>query len=566
MKSRILIAALLTAVACTQGPRQLTVLTTDDVHGAWFDSTYTGAGSRNSLMAVNYYVDSVRTADGMKNVLLLDAGDCLQGDNAAYYYNYVDTTGEHLFSRLAAYMKYDAIALGNHDIEAGPAVYRKVERELASHGIPFMAGNAVSDSTGLPVFTPYKVFRRAGMKILVLGYENPNIPAWLDRGLWPDMHFESLIPLVQKDADYLRAAIRPDVTIAVVHSGVGRGDGKVLEDQALDLFKSLRGVDLVVCGHDHRQTAMCADSIGLLNSGSRASYLGIGKITLEPDGSRRIETGLLKVDKEKADPAMREAFRADFEAVRAFTVEEIGLLADDILTREAYAGRCPYTDLLHRVQLEASGAQLSFAAPLTFNGKIPAGVLTNGSLFTIYPFENNLYTIRLSGREIKRYMEYAYGLWLAAPGSGHALAIRPRDDARYGKKGWSFSGAYYNFDSVGGLVYTVDLRKPTGSRITIKSLAGGKPFSENAEYTVAVTSYRANGGGDLLIKGAGIPKEELESRIVGRYGNIRAAVKDFVVKEGVINPGSIYVRALGDWKFLPDGKAVEKDMELLFGK
>ena len=566
MKSRILLVAILLASACTHGPRQLTVLTTDDVHGAWFDSTYTGNGTRNSLMAVNYYVDSIRRAEGQRNVLLLDAGDCIQGDNAAYYYNYMDTTGEHLFSRLAAYMKYDAVIMGNHDLETGPAVYRKVERELASHGIPFMAANALSDSTGLPVFTPYKVFRRAGMKVLVLGYQNPNIAAWLDRSLWPGMHFESLIPLVQKDADYLREAIKPDVTIAVVHSGVGKGDGKVLEDQALDLFKSLRGVDLVVCGHDHRQIAMCADSIGLLNTGSRARYLGIGKITLASDGSKKVETGLLKVDKSKADPAMREAFRADFEAVRAFTNEEIGLLSDDILTREAYAGRCPYTDLLHRVQLEASGAELSFAAPLTFNGKIAAGVLTNGSLFTIYPYENDLCTIRMSGREIKRYMEYDYGRWLAEPGSGHALAIHPRGDARYYKSGWAFVYSHYNLDSVGGLVYTVDLRKPTGSRITIKSLAGGRPFSEDAYYTVAVTSYRASGGGQLLTRGAGIPKEELESRVVGHHGNIRAAVKAFIGREGVIDPDSIWVPALGDWKFVPDGKAVEKDMELLFGK
>lgn len=565
MKFRILLASILAVAACTQGPRQLTVLTTDDVHGAWFDSTYTGGGTRNSLLAVNWYVDSVRRADGARNVLLLDAGDCLQGDNAAYYYNYVDTSAEHLYSRLAAYMKYDAIAMGNHDIEAGPAVYRRVERELAAHGIPFMAGNAVSDSTGLPVFVPYKVFRRAGMKVLVLGYNNPNIAAWLDRGLWPGMHFESLIPLVQKDADYLRAVIKPDVTIAVVHSGVGRGDGKILEDQALDLFQSLRGVDLVVCGHDHRQTAMCADSIGLLNSGSRANYVAIGKIILDPDGSRKIETGLLKVDKNKADPAMREAFRADFEAVREFTREEIGLLADDIFTREAYAGRCPYTDLLHRVQLEASGAQISFAAPLTFNGKIPAGILTNGSLFTIYPYENDLCKIKLTGKEIKNYLEYSYARWLAAPGSGHALNIRPRDDARYGKTGWSFGNAYYNFDSAGGLVYTVDLRKDAGSRVAIKSLAGGKPFREDAEYTVAVTSYRANGGGDLLIKGAGIPKEELDGRIVERCGNIRSAVRDFVGREKVVNPGTIWVPALGDWKFLPDDKAVQKDMILLFG-
>ncbi|MBQ1846327.1 MAG: hypothetical protein II132_10395, partial [Desulfovibrio sp.] len=76
----------------------------------------------------------------------------------------------------------------------------------------------------------------------------------------------------------------------------------------------------------------------------------------------------------------------------------------------------------------------------------------------------------------------------------------------------------------------------------------------------------ASGGGQLLTRGAGIPKEELESRVVGHHGNIRAAVKAFIGREGVIDPDSIWVPAVGDWKFVPDGKAVEKDMELLFGK
>ena len=246
MKHRILLPLLLLIAACTPKPRVLTILTTNDQHGAWFDSVYVEEGTRPSILAVNYYVDSIRKADGEKNVLLLDAGDCLQGDNAAYYYNYVDTTGEHLFSRIAAYMRYDAICLGNHDIETGHKVYDRVTRELAAHGIPFMSGNALRNGTREPYFPLYKVFKRGGLKILVLGYTNPNIPAWLDESLWSGMHFESLIPLVQKDADYLNEVFKPEVTIVCVHSGTGKGDGKQLENQALDLFKSLRGVDLVV--------------------------------------------------------------------------------------------------------------------------------------------------------------------------------------------------------------------------------------------------------------------------------------------------------------------------------
>ena len=104
-------AVLSAAVSCVNGPSgefQFDLLTTNDVHGSWFDSTYVGGQVKNSLMAINTYVNEYRDSLGKDNVLLVDAGDCLQGDNAAYYFNYVDTLSPHLFSRLAAYMKYDA--------------------------------------------------------------------------------------------------------------------------------------------------------------------------------------------------------------------------------------------------------------------------------------------------------------------------------------------------------------------------------------------------------------------------------------------------------------------------
>ena len=111
---KMLIAAL--ALVCACGPKDgeyaFELLTTNDVHGTYFDSTYTSAKTRKSLMAVAWSVDSVRAAAGKENVILVDAGDCLQGDNAAYYFNYVDTTQTHVYTRMAAYMGYDAIASG----------------------------------------------------------------------------------------------------------------------------------------------------------------------------------------------------------------------------------------------------------------------------------------------------------------------------------------------------------------------------------------------------------------------------------------------------------------------
>ena len=575
MKKYLSLLPLLIFAACghEDGVHTLHVLTTNDVHGAWFDSTYVGGSTRRSLMAVNYYVDSIRAAAGPENVLLLDAGDCLQGDNAAYYYNYVDTSPEHLFTRLVSYMKYDAVTVGNHDIETGHDVYDRVAGELDRHGIPFLAGNAVRDDGGGTYFPLYKCFRRAGLKVAVLGYTNSNIPAWLDGELWSGMHFDSLLPLVQKDVDAVTEKEKPQVVIVSVHSATGPGDGSILEAQGLDLYRSLHGVDLLVCSHDHREVVMCADSIALLNTGNRAKYLGHGEITVALKGgrasSKKVAASLVKVDGSKADPAMRAAFQADFEAVRAFTVQEIGALSVGLRTRDAYSGMCDYLNLIHAVQLSAADAEISFAAPLTYNGAVAPGTLIYNDLFTIYPFENQLFKLKLKGSEIKDYLEYSYDLWLAAPGSGHVLNIVRQEDPRNNQRRWSFVNRPYNFDSAAGINYKVDLAKPFGRRVTIEGMADGTAFNPYAEYAVAMTSYRANGGGNLIIEGAGIPKEEIPDRIIGKYPEIRECIYSFIKENGVVSEDTIAAAAqLGHWEFTPQAslQGLKDDIGLLFGE
>lgn len=563
---------LLSACGPKDGIHTLHLLTTNDVHGRWFDSTYVKKGTRQSLMAVNYYVDSIRKAEGPENVLLIDAGDCLQGDNASYYYNFVNTGTEHLFSRIAAYMKYDAVTVGNHDIETGHAVYDRVAKELKSHGIPFLAGNAIRNDNGKPYFQVYKTFKRAGLKVLVLGYTNPNNPAWMDESLWSGMHFVNLIPRVQEDVDKYSARLKPQVVIVSVHSATGEGDGTILEAQGLDLYNSLHGVDFVVCSHDHKSFAASNDDIAIINSGNRTRLLGHGELKVEiKDGKvvgKNIGSSFIRIDKNKTDPVMRDAFRKDFEEVRAFSNKEIGALAMDLRTNDAYSGMCDYVNLLHTVCLRQSGADISFAAPLTYNGTVRTGILIYNDLFTIYPFENQLYTLRMTGAEIKNYLEYSYAGWLAPPGGAHVLNIVQMNDPRNNQCGWSFVRRSYNFDSAAGINYTVDITKPAGERVLISSMADGRAFNPDAEYTVAMTSYRASGAGGLLTNGAGIPEEELDERIIHRYSEIRDIIYKYVEEIGLIDDTAVYREDRnGKWLFIPKEKAskgISDDLKLMF--
>ncbi len=570
-------AVLLILFSCSHrlkdGEYTLTILSTNDVHGTWFDSTYVDGHLRKSLFAMNYYIDSVRTADGFDNVLLLDAGDCLQGDNAPYYFNYIDTITPHLFPRLLQYMKYDAVAMGNHDIETGHPVYDRVAADLEKAGAPFLAGNAIRDDNGKTYFPLYKMVEKAGLRIAVIGYNNANIAAWLSEEVWSGMHFVSIAGIIQRDVDRVRAKEHPDVVVAAMHSACGQGDGTILEAEALDVFNSVQGVDWVVCGHDHRPYVETRDTMALLNSGSHSRYVAHGKMHLKVEGGRIVdkffETDLIPVDARKADPAMRAFFQRDFEAVRAFTLQEVGVLNSELYTRDAYVGMCDYMNLIHTLGLTQVPCDISIAAPLTYNGHVKSGILVFNDLFTIYPFENQLYVVRMSGKELKDFLEVSYDKWINTLPGDHLLKIQGRDDPRNQQKGWSFVNRFYNFDSAAGINYTVDVTRPFGSRINISSMADGSAFQPERDYRVAMTSYRASGGGNLL-KEAGVDSDRIEERVISRHPEIRNILYDYLLKYGSIDPETIGdPSVIGAWSFVPEklaAPALQADLALLFGK
>jgi len=579
LRNTPIVVCLLLAIACGRklkdGDYTLTILSTNDVHGAWFDSSYVDGRTKPSLLAVKYYVDSVRTANGADNVLLIDAGDCLQGDNAPYYFNYVDTETPHLFSRLVGYMGYDAVIVGNHDIETGHPVYDRVAEDLRKNGVDFLAANAIRNDDGKPYFKPYKIVRKAGLKVAILGYTNANMKAWLTEELWSGMHFVPIVDVIQADVDAIRAKEKPDVMVVAMHSGTGNGDGSMLESEGLDAFRLVKGVDFILASHDHRPYVEETDSSAFLNSGSHARNVTEGTLRLKVKNhqivGRDYDTKVIPVLAEKADARMRADFQKDYEAVKAFTLKEVGVLNADLWTRDAYRGMSDYMNLIHTLSLGCKPAEISFAAPLTFNGHVQSGVIRYNDLFTIYPYENQLFVVKMTGEEIRRYLEASYDKWIntMAKADDRLLKIESRDDARTQQQRWSFVNRSYNFDSAAGLVYTVDVTKPFGERVAIASLADGTAFDPAREYNVAMTSYRASGGGSLM-KEAGIDTDNIDERVVGRYPEIRNILYDYLVENGSIDPEVIGNQAvIGHWEFVPEklaGPAMDRDMNLLFSR
>ena len=95
--------------------------------------------------------------------------------------------------------------------------------------------------------------------------------------------------------------------------------------------------------------------------------------------------------------------------------------------------------------------------------------------------------------------------------------------------------------------YTVDFSKPLGSRVNVISFTDGRPFNEDATYTAAMASYRANGGGDLLLEATGLHLEQLEGIFIEKYGPVKEMLYEFFRGE---KKTAASLAAVSDWKIL----------------
>ena len=307
----------------------------------------------------------------------------------------------------------------------------------------------------------------------------------------------------------------------------------------------------------------------MLNPGANAMRVAQADFMLGLDSNgkvvkKQITGQLVDIRNQEPDQDFLKRFQKDFEAIKEFTTQVIGYNKATLDTRPAFFGSSPFVDYIHQIQLAVTGADISFAAPLSFDAAIPIGPIRMSDLFNLYKYENQLLVLSLTGLEIKHYLEESYGIWTNQMynSSDHFLLFRP--DLEKALEPWQrLQFSSYNFDSAAGINYTVDVRKPKGEKVSILSMADGTPFDLTKKYRVAVNSYRANGGGGLLTKGAGIPLDKLRTRVLWTSDReMREYLRRDISRQSEINPQS-----LNNWRFIPTDwvkQAEIRDAEILF--
>ncbi len=567
-------------ISCAEtSTKSISILETTDLHGVILPYDYIEKETLDVSLASTFtYVKQMRATKDV--TVLLDNGDNLQGQPEIYYYNFIDTVSPHLGAEVMNYMGYDAGTVGNHDVEAGHAVY---DRLVKDYNFPLLAANAVSTKTGEPYFKPFHIIIRNGIKIAVFGLVTPAIPTWLPEELYEGMEFKDMVETAKKWMPVIMNE-KPDLVVGLFHSGWDgsreqyKTSDKMNENGSAAVAYNVPGFDIIFNGHDHRVANEKfinseGDTILILNGGSRSEKIAQADIVLSSKKikgkkSRKITGQIINVADYKPDREFIEKFSSQHKTVDEYVNREIGNSSATISSRDAYFGPSAFVDMIHSIQLEITGADLSFAAPLSFDVSIAKGPITVGDMFKLYRFENFLYTMSMTGEEIQKYLEYSYSEWLNTMNSPDDLFLKLRT-GKDGKpvltdgKAW-FRNQSYNFDSASGINYVVDVSKPEGSRVTISGFSDGKPFERNKNYKVAVNSYRGNGGGGHFTEGAGIDKNELRSRVLTSTDrDLRYYFLKSIEDKKTVNQVPVK-----NWKIIPEkwvASAEKREYLLLFG-
>jgi 2',3'-cyclic-nucleotide 2'-phosphodiesterase (5'-nucleotidase family) len=546
--SRRIVLALLAATLPSVAPLraqervELLVAATTDVHGrlrGW-DYYANAVDSLRGLARAATIVDSLRRA-APGRVLLVDAGDLLQGNPMTYVAGRIDTLAPHPVVAAMNAMRYDAAALGNHEFNYGLDV---LDRAAGQARFPFLAANT-DRLDGGRVYAPHTMVTRKGVKVAIIGVTTPGAMVWDRDHLRDRLRVNDIVASLPAQVRAVRAA-GADVVVVVAHSGVGGeasydtvATGLGSENAMARVAREVPGIDLIVVGHSHREMAdTTINGVMLVQPRNWATSVSITTVGLEKrEGRWRVASrkgALVQARGHAEQPAVvRAVARAHASAVR-YSTEVIGTTSASWRADSARLRDMPLIDLIQAAQLRATKADLSVASAFTLDATIEPGPVTVRQIAQLYPYENTLRALRLSGTQVRAFLEHSARYWVVvADGAG---GLRSRPDPRI---------PGYNFDVLAGAEYVMDLSRPLGSRITSLTFRG-RPVADTDSFTVAVNNYRAGGaGGYAMLAGAPVVFES--------GTEIRDLLIEEVRRRGRIEPGDDFVE---NWHIVPPRRTV----------
>jgi len=498
----------------------ITLLGTTDLHGHVEPlDYYTNRPAPLGLAKIATLIREARAEQ--PDALLLDSGDTIQGTPLAYYYAEKDTHTINPMMLLMNSLHYDAMCVGNHEFNFGLDVLWKAKSEAQ---FPILAANVVQGYQGGPrYFRPYIIKNVDGVRVAIVGFVTPGIPRWEIPAHYTGYTFQPivetakrLIPVVRKQAD---------LVVVITHSGLGpnpvpgqeaSSDEVPGENEAYALAEQVPGIDVIMFGHTHREVKeLMVNGVLLVqakNWGGSLARVDL-EMTRDASGAWQVQskhsTTIPVTDSVPPDPEILQLAAPYEAATQKYLDTPVATSERELSGAYERFVDGPLVTLINRVQMEYGHADVSLATMFYPGARIPAGQVTIRQIAALYVYENSLYTVEMTGAQLRQALEHAATFFQPWPlPAGQRLKLPD-----------------YSADSALGVDYKIDLTKPEGQRI-VDLTYKGRPLDDAQTLTVAINNYRYTGGGRYEYKGLPTlyrsPQEirELIIEYVSRTGKI----------------------------------------------
>lgn len=540
--------ATLIAASVQAATVDLRILETTDLH--------------SNMMDFDYYKDTptekfglVRTAslinaarDEVKNSVLVDNGDVIQGSPLGDYMAAKGIKkGEiHPVYKAMNTLDYTVGNLGNHEFNYGLTYLHDA---LAGAKFPYVNANIIDVKTQNPLFTPYliketlvvdKDGNTQTLKIGYIGFVPPQIMTWDKANLDGKVTVNDITETARKYVPEMREN-GADVVVVVAHSGLSADPYQVMAENSVYYLSEVKGVDAILFGHAHAvfpgkdfASIKGADiDKGTLNGvpsvmpGMWGDHLGVVDLVLNNDSgswkviqskaeARPIYDAAAKKSLAGEDKKLVEVLKDDHDATREFVSKPIGKSADNMYSFLALVQDDPTVQVVnmaqkayaeHYIQGDPDLAKLpvlSAAAPFKVGGRkndpasyveVEKGQLTFRNAADLYLYPNTLVVVKATGSEVKEWLECS---------AGQFNQIDSNSSKPQSLINWD-GFRTYNFDVIDGVKYQIDVTQPAKydgecqaihpQAERIKNLTfNGKAIDPNATFLVVTNNYRAYGG------------------------------------------------------------------------
>lgn len=579
---------------------RLRLLQTTDLHTSLLNYDYY-RDTEDNTVGLSKVATLIRQARSeVRNSLLIDNGDLLQGNPLGDYIAKVKglKDGEvHPMYVAMNLLGYDAASLGNHEFNFGLPF---LDTALKGAKFPTVSANILAADGRTPRFTPYVILQRRvtdesgrehPLRVGVIGLTTPQITQW-DKG-----HLEGRVTTTDMvaTAEALVPRVRAegaDLVVLAAHTGIGTDkvrSGEMAENAGWALSK-VPGVDAVMTGHQHltfpgqfKELAGADAARGTLNGvpvampGFWGSHLGVFDLELRK-GERgwtvasasaslrpiyRIDENRRRVPLVENQPDIVAAVTPIHEETLRYIRAPFGKLAAPIYSYFALVQDDPAIQIVSDAQLwyarralqgtpHAALPVLSAAAPFKAGGRggadyytdVPQGDIAIKNAADLYLYPNTVQMVKVTGAGVQEWLEMSAG------------QFRQIDPARSEPQDVvDNSFPTFNFDVIDGVSYEIDITQPrrydNDGRLVnpdarrIKGLSfQGRPIDPRQEFIVVTNNYRASGGGRF-------PGLDGKNVILQAPDENRQALIDYITDRNTVNPS-----ADGNWKFARVGRPV----------